>query len=284
MKKITYKTVDLFGNEQLHIIQKKNDKENLFTQYDKFIDKFETPKTTDDCYTPDDVYKIILDYVAEKIDLSNLQIIRPFYPDGDYESIDYKKNDIVIDNPPFSIISKIAKFYISKKIKFFLFAPHLTLFQGNLDCTYLIVGGNIIYENKAVVKTSFITNILSDYQIIGEPILYKKFKQLNDSNKINLPKYKYPQNVLTVSQISWFVERGISITLNKNQCYFYRTLDDQRKQKKLIFCAGFLISEKAAAEKAAAEKAAAEKAAAEKENIIEWQLSKKEIEIIKTLH
>ena len=50
----------------------------------------------------------------------------------------------------------------------------------------------------------------------------------------------------------------------------------------------FLLSEKAAAEKAAAEKAAAEKAAAEKAAAekaaaVEWSLSEKEREIIKTL-
>ena len=65
-------------------------------------------------------------------------------------------------------------------------------------------------------------------------------------------------------------------------------LDSQKKQKKGIFGAGFLLSEKAAAEKAAAEKATAEKAAAEKaatekDNTIMWELSERERKIIKSL-
>lgn len=35
---------------------------------------------------------------------------------------------MVIDNPPFSIISKIVRFYHKNEIPFFLFAPALTLF------------------------------------------------------------------------------------------------------------------------------------------------------------
>jgi len=133
------------------------------------------------------------------------------------------------------------------------------------------------------VKTSFLTNLLGDAKIIGDADLYRDLAQINEKSKVGLPKYIYPGNVVTVSAISWMVEKGISIKIDKKDAKHCRGLDSQKVHKKGLFGSGFLISEKAAAEKAAAEKAAAEKAAAEKVNIITWELSEKEWQVIRSL-
>jgi len=275
----TYKIIDIFGNEQTKIAQSKKKKhKNLFSDYDGFVDKFEAKKTTDDCYTPVDVFKVVLDFVAQNFDIDNKEIIRPFYPNGDYQQIDYPKDCIVIDNPPFSIISKITRFYIDNDIKFFLFAPHLTLFSSNIKCTRLVVGADVVYENGAIVKTSFVSNIFGNAAVIGEPTLYKNLEQINKNKAEPKLKYEYPNNILTVSMVHALVFRGVGLKLTNEQVAFCRGLDSQKEHKKAIFGSGYLISDSAAAEKAAAEKAAAEKA-----DIIIWELSKKEKEIIKKL-
>ena len=108
-----YKVIDLFGNEEERIITgavaKNASKKSLFTDYEGFVDKFKPKKTTDDCYTPAEVYGAVLNYVKKYTDLSDKEILRPFYPGGDYEAIDYKANTVVIDNPPFSILSNGCK-------------------------------------------------------------------------------------------------------------------------------------------------------------------------------
>lgn len=115
---------DIFGNKVVFIKPSSKKKEKqLFDDYDAFIDKFEAKKTTDDCYTPPEVYNCILNYVTEKCNIKGAKIVRPFYPGGDYENCEYPENCVVIDNPPFSIISQIAKFYVKKGIKFF-YSPH----------------------------------------------------------------------------------------------------------------------------------------------------------------
>jgi hypothetical protein len=283
-----YKEIDLFGNETIRFAETKRKTKNLFTDHDGFVEKFETKKTTDDCYTPKEVFDIVLNYVNEKCDIQGKRIIRPFFPGGDFESIEYPADCVVIDNPPFSIISKIVRFYIDQNVQFFLFAPHLTLFSSDVDCTHIVVGGNIIYENGAVVKTSFLSNMFGDVKIVGDSELYEKFRELESSSKANLPKYTYPANVVTVSSIQWMVEKGVSIQISKKDAAHCRGLASQKTHKKALFGSGFLVSEKAAAEKAAAEKAAAEKAAAEKAaaekvNHIEWALSEKEWRIIQRL-
>lgn len=269
MSSVTYKEVDLFGTETIRVTSRKISKiKNLFTDYDAFVDKFEVKKTTDDCHTPNSVFDIVLSYVKENYDLADKKIIRPFYPGGDFESITYGLNDVVIDNPPFSIISKICRFYIDANVPFFLFAPHLTLFGSNIDCTHIVVGGDITYENGAIVKTSFLSNMFGDAKIIGDAGLCEKFKKLEASKRFPLPKYEYPDNVVTVSAITSIIEKGISIRIDKKSAKHCRQLDSQKVHKKAIFGSGFLISEKAAAEK---------------EHKIKWDISQKEWATINSL-
>lgn len=188
--------MDLFGN---NLQRPKNSKKRaaVIGDYDAFVKKFKPKKTTDDCYTSPEIYKIVLDYVGEKYNLEGKEIMRPFYPGGDFENIDYPENAVVIDNPPFSIISKICRFYIVRGIKFFLFCPHMTAFGADIDATYIITSSDITYENGAVIKTSFVSNLFGDVKIIGDADLHLKFKQLQHRNKTNLPKYKYPKNIIT---------------------------------------------------------------------------------------
>lgn len=280
-----YKTVDLLGDEQVVIITKKKEKPDLFSDYDGFLQKLEVKKTTDDCYTPKEVMDIIINYVNDKYPLKDKKIIRPFFPGGDFESIDYSGDCVVIDNPPFSIVSNICKYYLERDIKFFLFCPHLTAFSSDIDCTHIIASADITYENGAVIKTAFVSNLFGDVKIIGDSALHLKFKELQRNNKASLPKYKYPDNIITVSKISYCVEKGISLTFDKKDVRHCRGMDAQKKHGKVLFGSGFIASDKAAAAAAAAaaEAAAAAAEAAENDPIIIWELSEREKKIIKSL-
>lgn len=75
-----------------------------FEDYEGFVEKFKPKKTTDDCYTPPEVYECVKEWVNDNIcPLEGLTIRRPFKPGGDYqaEAEEYCENDIVLDNPPF---------------------------------------------------------------------------------------------------------------------------------------------------------------------------------------
>ena len=130
-------------------------------EYQEFLEKFKLKKTTDDCYTPAPVYDAVVRYVEETYGVSRDRFVRPFYPGGDYVSEKYPEGCVVVDNPPFSIMAEILRFYDSKGIKFFLFAPTLTLFSSSSSttCTALPCTLSVIYENGASVNTSFLTNL-----------------------------------------------------------------------------------------------------------------------------
>ena len=246
-------------------------------EYQEFLKKFEAKKTTDDCYTPDNIYEAVRDWAAEKYEIGNAAIVRPFYPGGDYKSEKYPSGCVVIDNPPFSIISEICEWYTSKKINFFLFAPTLTLLgimRGSAN--YVACGCGVVYENGASVNTSFVTN-MGGNKIVAAADLREI---LDDENKKNikklhreLPKYSYPDEVLTATMLCYMAAHGVSLEISERDAHFIRALDAQKASGKALFGSGFLLSEKAAAEKAAAEKV----------NTDIWELSEREWKIVRGL-
>ena len=147
--------------------------------YEEFVKKFDknAKKTTDDCYTPQAVYDAVLNYVLRRWpeETANARIIRPFYPGGDYENEEYGDGCIVVDNPPFSMFSRIVRFYGRRGIPFFLFAPAktaLTPFYSEVfKFTILMANTTIVYENGAEVYTSFVTNMPSENIVESVPEL-----------------------------------------------------------------------------------------------------------------
>lgn len=248
-------------------------------EYQEFLRKFEVKKTTDDCYTPENIYEVVADYVAAHYGVNKKDFVRPFYPGGDYQKEIYTEQSVVVDNPPFSIISEICRWYSERNIKFFLFAPTLTI------CTIraaqkVIVGVTVTYDNGANVNTSFVTN-MDKYEVRSAPDLYANIKAENDKNlaavRKTLPVYDYPPEVIRQSDIMKFSRYGVAFGVRAESCYRISELDAQKAVKKSIYGSGYLISEAAAAEKAAAEKAAAGTAPTV------WKLSDREREIIKSL-
>lgn len=100
--------------------------------YKIFVDKFKPKKTTDDCYTPEPVFNAVLDWVVKEYGIDREKIIRPFWPGCDYTEFDYPEDATVVDNPPFSIITKICRDYQTAGVKFFLFSPYLTNLNTNI--------------------------------------------------------------------------------------------------------------------------------------------------------
>ena len=222
-------------------------------EHKAFVDKFKPKKTTDDCYTPPYIYDAVKDWAVNEYGLYGREIVRPFYPGGDYENYVYPKSCVVIDNPPFSILSKIADFYIERNIDFFLFAPGLTVLStaGKRPVNVIISNSNIIYENGAHVNTAFITN-MGKYKIHVSSELYETIdmaqKWNKSKDKVTLPKYEYPNNLITSAKIQTIADKGQTLKIKPEDCFFVRSLD--LNKKKGIYGGGFLLSEKAAAEKA----------------------------------
>ena len=256
--------------------------------YSTFVEKFKPKRTTDDCFTPPNIYEAVREFAFEEYGLpEGIRVLRPFYPGGDYESEDYSGDCIVIDNPPFSILARIIRFYMERGVKFLLFAPGKTIFNyGCIDgVNFVVTGSRIMFENGAKVYIGFVTNLGKDKIHVCQR-LRERLKEINTENQKTRTKseikYEYPHNVVNAVRLGYLSEHGIELRIKAQDARFIRQMDAQRKQGKGVYGCGFLLSEKAA-EKVAAERAAAERAANENANAIIWELSEREKKIIAEL-
>ena len=255
-------------------------------EYQEFLEKFKLKKTTDDCYTPAPVYDAVARYVEETYGISRDKFVRPFYPGGDYVNEKYPEGCVVVDNPPFSIMSEILRFYDSKGIKFFLFAPTLTLFSSASagTCTALPCTLAVIYENGASVNTSFLTNIeCGGVRFRSAPKLQAMVQEGIDefckSLRRSLPKYQYPPHILTAPWVGRLSALGIDFSVPVAESEGISVLDSQRPHGKAIYGKGYIVSDAVVAER---EKAEREKA--EREKASKWELSERELQIIERLN
>ena len=250
-------------------------------KYSEFVEKFKPKLTTDDCYTPLLVYEAVKDWACEEYGISPDSIVRPFYPGGDYAHFRYPDGCVVLDNPPFSILSEICTFYLDRGIPFFLFAPSLTAFstmRNALRMNHIICDADITYENGAIVHTAFVTSFGGDIIAQTAPELKKRIdmavKETYRIDKKTIPKYEYPDHVLTAAMMQKYSKYGIDFKVSQAEAAYISALDAQRRLGKRIFGSGLLLSDKKAAEKEAAEKASA----------IVWELSDRERDIINRLN
>ena len=211
------------------------------------MEKFKPKKTTDDCYTPPGIYAVVRDWACKEYGID---------------------------------LAKITAFYLERGIPFFLFAPSLTCFSARTceeRTNHLICDANIVYENGAVVRTSFVTSYGGDVVAQTAPELTRLIneeakRQLRETVK-ELPKYSYPDHVVTSALMQKYARYGIDFKVPRGECVRIGRLDAQRPYKKEIFGYGLLLSDRLAAEKAAAERA----------NTTVWTLSDREKQIAKEL-
>ena len=247
--------------------------------YEEFVEKFKQKKTTDDCYTPPKVYDAVAGWVAKRYNLDRKNFIRPFFPGGNYQKHEYKKDDVVVDNPPFSILSEIVRFYKAKNVRFFLFAPSLTLFAvaaGTGGC-YIPCNAPVVYENGALVNTSFVTN-LENFIIHTYPDLYQAIKDAGVEEKRRLPKYVYPDNVILATTLLTYIAQTEEFAVKEGK--HIRQLDSQHPSGKTLYGGGFIVSDEKAKERLEKEKLAKEKLV----NIKVWELSEREKRVVRLLN
>ena len=242
-------------------------------EYAAFLEKFEAKRTTDDCFTPPEVFAVVHRWVESEYGTGGRRIVRPFHPEGDFVAFEYQPGDVVLDNPPFSIITKIRRFYDERGIDYFLFAPSLTLFDIRAP-TMLVVGETVEYANGAKVATSFITSLEPHTRVRTAPALAQALRDARPS-KAALPKYVYPENVRNAALLQRV--SSVDFSIPANECEFISALDSQRDAGKAIFGGGVIMS----AAKAAEHKASELKAAVESN---EWELSQRERGIIERLN
>lgn len=247
-----------------------------------FEDKFKVAVTTDDCYTPQPVYDAVAGWVAAEYGVDPGTFVRPFWPGGDYQAFEYPPGCVVVDNPPFSLLASIVRWYLATGVRFFLFAPTLTLITRH-PVAHIAVGADVTYENGAKVKTSFVTD-LEGCALRSAPALYRAIRAADDAVQQRaekaLPRYEYPANIVTAAMAYRYSQYGVEWRVERNACVQVAALDAQKREGKGsgIFGGAYLLNSRSAAERQVAERQVAER-----QDRRVWKLSPRELAIIDRL-
>ena len=257
--------LDLFGYDTV-AVQRKRGRDETFRDYDAYVAKFaDAPKTTDDTYTPADVYEAVVGWLSEKGKITGgTRIIRPFYPGGDFEGADYPPGCAVIDNPPFSIVSKVCKWYACRGTGFFLFCPAFTSARLSEFCTVVQIGVPIRFENGARLPVAFASNMFGSAAAIAAGDLTQKIEgcksQKKDAKEIR--KMQWPDEIVTVSTLRSIAAGGGTFELDRRDSVMVT------KAGGVNVYGGVWLSAKAAEAKAARVSAEAAKAKAVKVELL----------------
>lgn len=206
--------------------------------------------STDECYTPPAVYDTVLDYAIKRYQLKGKHIVRPFIPGGDYQKYVYAKNDVVVDNPPFSMTTKITKWYIDHNIPFFLFINCLygvSLSRGlHGKATVIVTDAPVSFYNKGSekrIKLGFVTNLEPKNIIIrGDVTLTNRLNGL--VKKKSFKRFHYPANFLKNNDILSALQRNVELKLTTDNCLFEDNLDYHKAQQVKVFGGGYLVNDK----------------------------------------
>ena len=257
----------------------------IFNDYESYVAKFaDQAKTTDDTYTPRDVYEAVLTYVRSVYDMTDKVVLRPFYPGGDYENAEYPENGVVIDNPPFSLFVPIVEFYTVRNVPFFIFGSGLTITNCCRYCTAVIIAEQITFENGAKIKCNFASNLFGNMMIKTAPQLDELLRACpSQVQPKKLARMEYPDEVLSVGHMPTICKGGIEFNVTRDECEIIRRLDllDSNAHKGGLFGYHFLLNSEKTAEKVAAKEQAIAK---RNEDVDVIKLSQRERRIVERLN
>ena len=132
-----------------------------------------------------------------------------------FETHDYPEGCIVLDNPPFSIMHRIVRFYTSRGVRFFLFANSLTLFQQIALCNCVVAGADVTFANGAKINVSFLTS-LGDNRIEVAGDLHDAIKAVDRSRPKKVQTgYEFPPNATTGARLSMISHAGLSMSIRE---------------------------------------------------------------------
>ena len=201
----------------------------------------------DEHYTPKAVYEVVKDWAVKQYHLENKNVVRPFWPGADYKEYDYQPNDVVIDNPPFSIEQAIVDWYLDREIPFFLFVDgkNLALLAKQRAVTYVMVNQAIRYDNSNMrVLTNFLTNLEPKNMAHTAPDLSKAITSVDNPNKQKgIGSYVYPQNLLRFTELNRICANGYEYVIPRNEGKYIRSLDEQKLMGKHIYGYGILVTD-----------------------------------------
>lgn len=209
-------------------LNKKNESFESFTENRKKRD-LGVRATKDEIYTDQDEYNDLTEFFKQYYpEAFKRPIVRPFYPGGNYEDLtQYPAGCLVFDNPPFSIESKIVKFYNEHNIQYILFAPGNNLSNMRNGCSTWT--GCTIHYDAVAFFSQFLTNLDTQQTLHISGELYNFMRNRYSTRhpvKQNL-KDMMPDDCFYAGNVQVIARQGKNktIRLTDDNYNFYRELN-----------------------------------------------------------
>lgn len=152
---------------------------------------------SDEHYTPQPIYDLILKHFQEQYGIQKDHIVRPFYPGGDYQSFPYKEGDLVFDNPPFSIFREIIPWYDEHNIRYVLFYDeHVCLTSQAVKHGIVFTGKDLKYCDGLRMSTCFVTNLFDDIYL---------------DNDLSMKLSEYYGKPAKIREVDWYTPADLEI-------------------------------------------------------------------------
>ena len=116
----------------------------------------------------------------------------------------------------------------------------------------IIADADIIYDNGAVVRTGFITNLPSDIRIWCCPQLKQAIMKAQETPSKAKKGFVYPDNIVTAATLGKLAAHATEFIVRKKSCQYIHDSDSAKAQGRSLYGGGFILSDRAAAERAAA--------------------------------
>ena len=110
----------------------------------------------------------------------------------------------------------------------------------------MLTDANIKYANGAVVKTSFVTNIIRDTRVWLNADLRKRINDCCDIKEHQNEKKSYPSNVINAASCGKFLSRGFDLKIPNDESQYVRNIDELQNEGMRIFGGGMLLSDRIA--------------------------------------
>lgn len=135
--------------------------------------------------TPHAAYAAILEYVDKCLTpLTDRHVVRPFHRGGDYRKVAYRRGDVVVDIPPFSIAIEAAEWFQELGVDYFIGIPPLSQTDytppENPKITVVMPHVPIRYPGQTGQLIDFATNLMPKNRFVASPALGSRLKEAND--------------------------------------------------------------------------------------------------------
>lgn len=135
--------------------------------------------------TPHAAYAAILEYVDKCLTpLTDRHVVRPFHRGGDYRKETYRRGDVVVDIPPFSIALEAAEWFMELGVDFFIGIPPISETDYNPPenprITVIMPHVAIHYPGQTGQLIDFATNLRPKKRFEASPYLGQNLREAND--------------------------------------------------------------------------------------------------------